>query len=172
MSTIKFSGSEFDKLPDPLCQSFKAMKKQWDEQLALLSLDFQPTPELSASMLKVWASSLFVAESCLRRPELLIELVSSGDLLSAYTEPSYTNKLAQLTIDTEVQLMQVLRQFRRREMVRIAWRDLAGWAPLAETLVEVCGWLMLVFKRHWPFFISKLVTNVAYRYWQMAVLSK
>ena len=89
---------ELAKLPDELRNSLGIMLKQWDEQLATLSLDFQPTPELSASMLKVWASSLFVAESCLRRPELLLELVSSGDLLSAYTEPCYTHKLEQIAI--------------------------------------------------------------------------
>ncbi|MCX7104837.1 MAG: bifunctional [glutamate--ammonia ligase]-adenylyl-L-tyrosine phosphorylase/[glutamate--ammonia-ligase] adenylyltransferase, partial [Methylococcales bacterium] len=131
---------EIDMLPEAMRSSVKLKIEQWNEQLHALNSDFQPTPELSASLVKVWSSSLFVSESCLRRPELLIELVSSGDLLSAYTESGYVNKLAQLTIDTEVQLMQVLRHFRRREMVRIAWRDLAGWAPLAETLVEV-SWL-------------------------------
>ena len=30
-----------------------------------------------------------------------------------------------------------LRQLRRREMVRIAWRDLAGWADLKETLATL-----------------------------------
>ena len=29
------------------------------------------------------------------------------------------------------------RRFRRREMVRIAWRDLAAWADLAETLADL-----------------------------------
>ncbi len=32
--------------------------------------------------------------------------------------------------------MAALRRQREREMVRIAWRDLAGWAPLAETLAD------------------------------------
>ena len=89
---------ELAKLPDELRNSLGIMLKQWDEQLATLNLDFQPTPELSASLVKVWSSSLFVAESCLRRPELLLELVSSGDLLSAYTEPCYTHKLEQIAI--------------------------------------------------------------------------
>src|SRR5690606_30848872 len=32
--------------------------------------------------------------------------------------------------------MAALRHHRLREMLRIAWRDLAGWATLAETLAE------------------------------------
>ena len=98
MPSINRLKSDLDKLPDEIRLSTELMLKQWDEHLATLNLDFQPTPELSASMLKVWASSLFVAESCLRRPELLLELVSSGDLLSAYTEPCYTHKLEQIAI--------------------------------------------------------------------------
>src|SRR2546430_10072918 len=29
-----------------------------------------------------------------------------------------------------------LRRWRRRELIRIAWRDLAGWADLCETLAD------------------------------------
>ncbi len=32
--------------------------------------------------------------------------------------------------------MEALRRHRNREMTRIAWRDLAGWATLAETLAD------------------------------------
>jgi glutamate-ammonia-ligase adenylyltransferase len=140
MSDIKPLCSELNKLSDPISIQLMAILEQWNGQLTTLNLHFQATPELSASLLKVWSSSLFVAESCLRRPELLIDLLNSGDLLSAYKEPSYTHKLEQIAIATEAQLMATLRHFRRREMVRIAWRDLAGWAPLSETLAEV-SWL-------------------------------
>ena len=92
---------EIDMLPEAMRSSVKFNIEQWNEQLLALNPDFQPTPELSASLVKVWSSSLFVAESCLRRPELLIELASSGDLLSAYTEPCYTNKLEKIAIETE-----------------------------------------------------------------------
>ena len=33
--------------------------------------------------------------------------------------------------------MEALRRFRRRHMVRIAWRDIAGWADLDETLHDL-----------------------------------
>jgi glutamate-ammonia-ligase adenylyltransferase len=37
----------------------------------------------------------------------------------------------------EAQLLMELRRWRCREMVRIAWRDLAGWADLEETLADL-----------------------------------
>jgi [glutamine synthetase] adenylyltransferase / [glutamine synthetase]-adenylyl-L-tyrosine phosphorylase len=98
---------------------------------------FQPTPTLCQSLVKVWASSEFIAENCQRSPELLINLSESGDLARAYTLTSYVDKLATLTITDEPDLMRQLRGFRCREMIRIAWRDLAGWADLAETLLEL-----------------------------------
>ena len=45
--------------------------------------------------------------------------------------------LASDTTLTEAQFLKELRSWRRREMVRIAWRDLAGWAHLEETLTDL-----------------------------------
>jgi glutamate-ammonia-ligase adenylyltransferase len=135
---------EFDKLPDELRAPVAVALKQWHEQLTELNLDFHPAPEFTASMVKVWCSSLFIAESCTRNPELLVDLVNSGDLSTIYktiyNEYSYADKLARMEIDSEAGLMQELRRFRRREMIRIAWRDLADWAPLSETLTDL-SWL-------------------------------
>ena len=76
MSFINTLEPELDKLPDELRISVAATLKQWHEQLAELNLDFHPTPEFTASMVKVWCSSLFIAESCVRRPEILVDLVT------------------------------------------------------------------------------------------------
>jgi glutamate-ammonia-ligase adenylyltransferase len=132
--------SELEKLPDELRDPVAASLKQWHEQLTGLNLIFQPTPEFTSSMVKVWCSSLFIAESCMRRPETLVDLVNSGDLSKIYNDHSYAGKLASMQIDSEAELMQKLRHFRRREMIRIAWRDLAGWAQVSETLVDL-SWL-------------------------------
>ena len=140
MSFINTLEPELDKLPDELRISVAATLQQWHEQLAELNLDFHPTPEFTATVVKVWCSSLFIAESCARRPEILVELVTTGDLSTIYNERSYAEKLTRIQIDNEAGLMQELRRFRRREMIRIAWRDLAGWAPLSETLTEL-SWL-------------------------------
>ncbi|CAG7856392.1 partial Bifunctional glutamine synthetase adenylyltransferase/adenylyl-removing enzyme, partial [biofilm metagenome] len=52
-------------------------------------------------------------------------------------EDTYPTKLANLAVKDEAELMRQLRQFRRRALVRSAWRDLAGWAELEETLMDL-----------------------------------
>jgi [glutamine synthetase] adenylyltransferase / [glutamine synthetase]-adenylyl-L-tyrosine phosphorylase len=92
----------------------------------------------------VWAASEFVAGHCLRGEEGLVGLAAAvqrrwtpGELLAA------APGLLEGT-DDEAAVMRRLRRFRRQEMLRIAWRDLAGWAVLEETLghlselAEVC----------------------------------
>ncbi|MGZ4998016.1 MAG: bifunctional [glutamate--ammonia ligase]-adenylyl-L-tyrosine phosphorylase/[glutamate--ammonia-ligase] adenylyltransferase, partial [Methylobacter sp.] len=137
MSFIKKLEPEFAALPDKLRSTVTDSLTKWDERLTELNLNIGQTPELTASIAKVWCTSLFVAESCMRKPELLVDLVNSGDLSAAYHPNSYIEKLAHAPVETQADLMTKLRDFRRREMVRIAWRDLAGWAELAETLSEL-----------------------------------
>ncbi|MCK9620645.1 MAG: bifunctional [glutamate--ammonia ligase]-adenylyl-L-tyrosine phosphorylase/[glutamate--ammonia-ligase] adenylyltransferase [Methylobacter sp.] len=137
MSFIKNLEPEFAALPDHLRSTVTDSLAKWGERLTELNLNISRTPEFTASIAKVWCSSLFVAESCTRKPELLVDLVNSGDLSSAYHQNSYVEKLAHAPVETQAELMTKLRDFRRREMVRIAWRDLAGWAELSETLSEL-----------------------------------
>ncbi|MCX7096938.1 MAG: bifunctional [glutamate--ammonia ligase]-adenylyl-L-tyrosine phosphorylase/[glutamate--ammonia-ligase] adenylyltransferase [Methylococcales bacterium] len=132
--------TELDQLPEALRPAVSASLTRWQEQLAAQGLAFKPSPQLAAAWVNVWCASEFISESCLRRPALLLDLDASGDLLASYPEPRYAEKLAGLQPGDMAGLMQALRLFRRREMVRIAWRDLAGWAPLSETLAEV-SWL-------------------------------
>jgi glutamate-ammonia-ligase adenylyltransferase len=128
---------ELSQLPAELRAPVAVSLQQWHEKLVALNLHLPQSPELAASMVKVWCSSLFIAESCQRQPELLIDLVNSGDLFAFYDDHVYADKLANKAIESEAQLMTELRQFRRQEMIRIAWRDLAGWAQLSETLMDL-----------------------------------
>jgi glutamate-ammonia-ligase adenylyltransferase len=137
MSFIKNIEPEFAALPDDLRATVVASLTKWDERLAVLKLNINQTPEFNAAIVKVWCSSLFVAESCTRKPELLVDLVNSGDLSSIYNQNSYVEKLAHTRVETQAELMTKLRDFRRREMVRIAWRDLSGWSELSETLADL-----------------------------------
>ena len=140
MSFIKQLEPEIALLPAPLRAALLASLTAWAEQLTALKLTIEHTPEFNAAIAKVWCASPFVAESCSRKPELLADLANSGDLAAIYSERSYAEKLAQFPADTQAGLMETLRHFRRREMVRIAWRDLAGWATLHETLTDL-SWL-------------------------------
>jgi glutamate-ammonia-ligase adenylyltransferase len=96
-------------------------------------------PGLQACACRVFAISDFAAGLCRRVPRLLADLLDSGDLLA----DSWAGVLAGRVADRlagcsgEPELHQILRQIRQREMLRIAWRDLAGWATLQETLGDL-----------------------------------
>lgn len=140
MTLIDRLQSQLQTLPLELVESVRAKLQQWDEQTALWdAVPDYPEPLLN-SWIKVWTSSLFVADSCIRRPEMLCDLIESDELFKAYAETQYADKLTRLTDENEAGLMVSLRRLRNREMVRIAWRDLAGWATLEETLHELT-WL-------------------------------
>ena len=112
---------------------------------------------LQQEALKVWAMSDFVAQACIRYPEMLDDLVASGDLQQRAPDEYYLSRLtARLDgVLNENQMIEVLRHFRRREMVRIAWRDLAGHAELNEVtrdlsnLAEACTDLSLQQLHQW-----------------------
>ncbi len=89
--------------------------------------------------LRIFTLSHFVAEACARQPDLLADLIASGDLERSDDHARFAAALAaQLDgVASEDALLQGLRRFRRREMVRIAWRDLAGRAGLLETLEDL-----------------------------------
>ena len=89
------------------------------------------------ALVKVWTSSRFIVDACMREPSLLGDLVRSGDLHSPTVSASYLERLDAAGPENETDLHRVLRLFRRREMVRIAWRDIAGWSQLSETLMDV-----------------------------------
>jgi glutamate-ammonia-ligase adenylyltransferase len=95
--------------------------------------------EILDALPRVWAASPFVAGHCSRRPERLFDLADSGRLLRVNRAEEYRGLLRRTLegVAGEPELMAALRRFRNREMVRIAWRDIAGWAPLDETLRDV-----------------------------------
>lgn len=129
--------TEPSNLPAPLAAAVTPWLQQWQEKTASIDVEVANVDELLASLPKVWAGSQFVAESCLRQPDLLIGLLVSEDLAHVYTQTAYDERLALLKPGDEATLMAQLRHLRRREMVRIAWRDLAGWAALSETLADL-----------------------------------
>ncbi len=130
------------QLPDSLQSS---VEMQWQSFIES-GVDISLLPaEVIESLAKVWACSDFVMQACIRFPEIFLELAASGDLLKSYADGQYKNLLVtELKQDDEEALSKQLRLFRRREMLRIVWRDIAGWAELKETthdlsyLAEAC----------------------------------
>ena len=125
----------------PVPMSLKAIPTaQWLQQR------LQQDPVFAQQLALVWGCSDFVAEQCSADPALFQQLVESGDLAKSYDADTYLQRLQQqlAEVSGEEQLSQQLRIFRRREMIRIVWRDFTRSAPMLETtrdatlLAEAC----------------------------------
>jgi glutamate-ammonia-ligase adenylyltransferase len=94
---------------------------------------------LHAEASRVLLASGFVARLLTRHAELLPALLADGSLVTARTAQDYVRLVAHAVGgagDDEVAFMAALRRLRQREMLRIAWRDLAGRATVVQTLRE------------------------------------
>jgi len=125
--------------PLPLQEDVEAAGREQLVRFLDVGGDLAALPEAEA--VEVFACSEFVAESAQRAPELLASLVNGGEL----DRPRRTGELERLALSLahgerdEPSFMAALRCLRRRELVRVAWRDLARAAPLTETLSELSG---------------------------------
>ncbi|MEA1947881.1 MAG: bifunctional [glutamate--ammonia ligase]-adenylyl-L-tyrosine phosphorylase/[glutamate--ammonia-ligase] adenylyltransferase, partial [Thermodesulfobacteriota bacterium] len=91
---------------------------------------------------RVFAFSNFIARSCTHNPAMLADLVQSGDLHGQSPPDHYNHKLKKslsgsFELEEEAKLSSILRKFRLREIIRIAWRDLAGRADLSQTMADL-----------------------------------
>ena len=91
------------------------------------------------SATQVLAGSDYVTQWGDRNTGRAEALIVSGDLQRIYDAETYSKQLSATLCDVtdEAALQRQLRYFRQREMVRIIWRDLAGWADLAETMRDL-----------------------------------
>jgi [glutamine synthetase] adenylyltransferase / [glutamine synthetase]-adenylyl-L-tyrosine phosphorylase len=99
-------------------------------------------PHLRDSLPTVLACSDFVARSLTTDPALLPDLIRGGDLIRSLAPQDFARRApAAAPQDAaalpQEELARQMRHWRRREMVRIAWRDLARLASLEETLAEL-----------------------------------
>lgn len=150
------------KLPEPLrsevqtrWQTMRAANPAVAEKLAA-------APRIAETLPLVWAASEFVSDLCGRNPELLEDLIDSNVLIAG--PPPVEWPASHLALEqNEAKMMATLRRYRQRCMLHIAWRDIAGWATLDETLAalsalaDVCVTIALAFSaRHlagqhgWP----------------------
>jgi glutamate-ammonia-ligase adenylyltransferase len=141
MKTVLFVShfeSVLAQLPEPIKKELERPFRQWCDRLNEGAFKAPTEHEFIQSVIKVCGTSQFVAESCARDAVLWADLVAGETLYTTVNcEDFYTQALAANTVTSEAELMVLLRRFRRREMVRIAWRDIAGWAPVEETLSEL-----------------------------------
>jgi glutamate-ammonia-ligase adenylyltransferase len=119
-------------IPDSLQPLLEHNWSRFSEKLnALPELDTRLLEELT----RVAVGSDFVTEQFARSPDLLADLLSSGDLTRSHDSNYYADTLAArlASVESEEALHRTLRQFRNREQSRIIWRDLTRRADMRET---------------------------------------
>ena len=127
-------------LPDILVQDLESKWEAFEKSCDQDKISPPRDGPILQALQRVFAFSNFVADSCVRDPSLLADLIDSGDLQRPYDLQDYDQKLAKPlsgNIADESTLHRCLRNYRRREMIRIAFRDLCGWSNLAETVTDL-----------------------------------
>jgi glutamate-ammonia-ligase adenylyltransferase len=112
------------------------------------------SPARWAQFDRVACASDFVIEQTVRDPQLLPDLVASGDLDRAFAPGELCAQISAAVrqADSEDSLGQTLRRQRTRQQVRIVWRDLTRQADLVQTcrdlsdladacIDQACQWL-------------------------------
>ncbi len=96
-------------------------------------------PAIMAASKQVFHFSDFVLKSCIRDTKMFANLIGSTDLQRRFLPDEYNKMLDSFLSGSrdDAHLSILLRRVRRREMVRIAWRDLSGWSDLAETMADL-----------------------------------
>ncbi len=81
----------------------------------------------------------FIFYNLTRNTVLFKELFESNCLYSAYPSGTYANYLSHIlqNASDEKQIAEITSLFRCREMIRIAFRDLTGYADLSETMSDL-----------------------------------
>lgn len=149
-------------LPDTLLDDARS---RWEAVCEVLERKGWTTTDLGTdaeSLQQALVFSDFITRQILRHPDLLVDLVKNGDLHADYSPREYPQRLALLwwsrfrqhpqTWDSGCRpdpgsqaagnmvketVMKVLREFRSREMIRIALRDICGWADLNRTMTDL-----------------------------------
>ncbi len=94
-------------------------------------------PAVRDSLPLVFAASDFIAQACVADAALLGDLTAHDGLSSRSAAGGYAARAPAVGAGPDTDMLSALRRWRRREMVRIAWRALAGWAEIGETLTEL-----------------------------------
>lgn len=135
-----------------------ATNAQWQQFLTDMTNKGLPLPPEHPAALQAlktgFTLSRFVAQTVQRRPDIAMDLIESGDLVTPYGNGDHLERFQRQMVtgsggraDTDIQKIwatigktqfeKQLRLFRIREMLRIAVRDLAGLADLKAVLEDL-----------------------------------
>jgi glutamate-ammonia-ligase adenylyltransferase len=123
----------FDCIPEPLREPLAHWWERASAQGALLDIYANLPQRLRAELPRVAAGSEFVASALIRDPQAL-QWFSRHDEPSAARTANADYEALVATAVSAAEAMRALREWRRREMLRIAWRDIVGRANVTETL--------------------------------------
>jgi len=134
---MPISETLLNQVPSPLHEKVNRHWQAW--QQACAKSDIQSDPQIKKSLLaKIWACSDFVPNLCARYPHLWFELIEKDLLNQDINLQTYQSELESILQSTaannDTAIMQALRLFRQKHMLRIAWRDLANLASTKQTL--------------------------------------
>ncbi|MDB6083038.1 MAG: glutamine synthetase adenylyltransferase, partial [Gammaproteobacteria bacterium] len=126
----------FAEIPHPVREW---VSHWWDRACVLPALcegfDALPGP-LRDELPRVAAGSEFVASALIQDPRALAWLARNDEPPAArIANADYEGRAAAATGTEDAQ--HILREWRRREMMRIAWRDIAGRASVTDTLRDL-----------------------------------
>lgn len=125
-----------DAVPASLLVLQQKAQREWSRALQEQQISVPPwSEERYQAFIRVCTLSDFVLNQAIREPQLLIDLVASGELDRSMLSSEMRQQLNQrlLQCATEAELLLHLRQFRNSHQVRIIWRDLMRQAHLDET---------------------------------------
>jgi len=122
-----------ESLPEILRESTARWCERAETQQALCGLYSALPDALKEELPRVVAASEFAASVLIQDPEALSWVSHEAAARGANLE--YEHRAAAAASAAEAQ--RLLRQWRRREMLRIAWRDIVGHAAVTETLRDV-----------------------------------
>ncbi|MCG8617519.1 MAG: bifunctional [glutamate--ammonia ligase]-adenylyl-L-tyrosine phosphorylase/[glutamate--ammonia-ligase] adenylyltransferase [Desulfobacterales bacterium] len=123
--------------------------------------DISQLPVKPRDFTKVMLFSPFTAEHITANPSMLDRFGKSGDLDTPYAPGDIKKKLSAFIGDDQdgTGLKARLLEFKVYEIIRIAWRDLTGAAPLSETMADLsdlaCACISFGFEQLYPVLTQK-----------------
>jgi [glutamine synthetase] adenylyltransferase / [glutamine synthetase]-adenylyl-L-tyrosine phosphorylase len=126
-------------LPEPLISEMEQNWQAFCDAADDSDIQFITTSDYLDAVHHVFSLSDFVTKNCVRTPQVLVELLKSGDLYRTYPPTTYRLFIETILKEAagETAMGEALCKIRRREMIRIAWRDLLQLADLTETLSDL-----------------------------------
>ncbi len=131
---------EIQKSPSYLHEDLQQTWNRWDErasekQRQTLADWLAADADHNDQLVKAWGGSDFIAQSALDRPDIFCQLLAGDELITTFSQQDFADKLSQMLsgCETDKALDRALREYRRRMMMRIVWRDFNRQADWNET---------------------------------------